>query len=350
MVCTRKKYYGDALPPKPRKPSSGRKGTVVVKGPDAVAEAGHSDDTRGMPEKSHNDEQLPYSEFTLFHKLPCELRLMIWAASMTPRLVPVGPRSEGRRILYSHSKVFPALFSVNKESRYCAIRHYTLRFTIAVTVDRSGGRHRWDCPNFVGDTHRAHVLMSPDDTLGFFGWRNLNLGNRHKFRVESADGTSPWESHPANRGAQPEVRKVAYLGPDIASYHKIVHDLNSTISWDLDSILHNTEPGGIRNLYPLCGPWYTAAEAADSKHHILIRSCNYNGSLEECGERLMLRASNWGLTLWKGAPDIVVFELGKDPEHHPGPAHYVRSVEEDDFNALWLNYEFSLNFPDHRGF
>ncbi|KAG6358316.1 hypothetical protein INS49_014200 [Diaporthe citri] len=317
MVCTRKKDYGDAPPPKQRKPSSIRKNTTVVKGPDAVAEAGLLDDSRGTLEKSRNNTQLPYSEFTLFQKLPCELRLMIWEASMTPRFVPIERWPKGKK---SGTLVFPALLSVNKESRYRALPHYTLRFSITVTADQMG-MHRWGGPNHTVDTYHAHVLMSPDDTLCFMGWEDLGLGRRHEFRVESADGTSPWESHPTVCGAQPDVRKVAYLRPGIASTDKLVHDLNSTISGDLNSILH-TEPGRIRKLYTVCGPWYRASEAADSKHHILIHSRGFTGSLREWGQELILKANMGDLPLGNGAPDIAAFELGK--KLTLPPAHYER--------------------------
>lgn len=319
MVCTRKKDYGDAPPPKKRMPSSIRKFTIAVKGPDAVAETGLLYDTRGTLEKSRHNTQIPYTEFTLFQKLPCELRLMIWEASMTPRLVPVVPksrRSTGRFRFPRGKKILPALFSVNKESRYCALRHYTLRFTIALTVDQTG-LHKWDCPNFKGTTHRAHVLMSPDDTLGLIGWESLYLGHKMRFRVEKGNETSPWENYPINHGAEPEVKKVAFLGRDVAwDPQNFVHNVNSMFSWDLDLILH-TKSTHARKLNAPSDSWYLW-EAPSLKQDVLIQSRNFNGSVEDLGIWLMYRAQHWMLTprsrYWTGMPDIFALKLVKKPE------------------------------------
>lgn len=343
MVCTRKKYYGDAPPPKQRKRDP--KGWLSY-----VEVRGTASKVRSLTD---TDKQKPITEFPLFPKLPCEVRLMIWEASMMPRLVPVGPRGI-KRFSQQSKQILPALFSINKDSRYCALRHYTLRFTITLTVDETG-KHRWNCPEFQCTKYHANVVMSPDDTLGLLGWDTLKLGYEARFRVKNANGKGPWQSHPVNHGAQskPKVKKVAFLGPDIAHRHETVQALNS-MRRDLKSVLH-AKSTRVRQ------------EWVGSRHRgfVSFQSRKFNGNLEEWGKRLMYRAKHGALATWKGAPDILAFELGKKPEKIPMPWTVVpaRSVQElcavlppiwverilDDFYKT-CEWRWSVRYPSRQGF
>lgn len=124
MVTTRKKDYGSVPPPARRPP---------------------------RPRKE------PLSEFTLFPRLPFELQLMIWQASMTPRLIVIAPKSFMTPLSHPSRRTLPSLFSVNQGSRYCALRHYTIRLTLSLTIDETG-MHEWDCPEFQSTTHRANFV------------------------------------------------------------------------------------------------------------------------------------------------------------------------------------------------
>lgn len=217
MVCTRKKDYGEA-PLKQRRTAAAQQYVT------------RKTDDRGN-----------YLEFTLFPKLPGELRDMIWKESMTPRLVVVEPSG----IVYMRcpaytKKVLPAQLCVNSESRFWALRRYSLRFTITLIVNLDG-QHTWDCHNFRGSRHHANVVMSPDDTLGLLGWDCVPHGVKQKLQVESVNWDSPWMGNWPNTssgGAQPEVKKVAFLGRKLGSRAEIIHALNSTVSWDVNTILH----------------------------------------------------------------------------------------------------------------
>lgn len=288
---------------------------------------------------------------------------MIWQASMTPRLVAVGPKGLGHPRSHHSTKILPALLSVNKDSRYCALRHYTLRFTITLTVDKTG-QHGWDCPKFQGTTYHANVVMCPDDTLGLLGWETLDLGHRTRFRVKSANGEGPWENCPTSAGAQPEVKKVAFLGSDIAFNRKIVHDLNSVVSWNLDSILH-TSSTHVRKWGSHCCLWLSLPHAPHSKGVILVQSRNFNGSFANWAQRLMYRARHGALPLWRGSPDILAFQLGKKPETISRPSDYVPAESVQDLYAVLPDrfvsnilgdfyasreWKWSVRYPDRRGF
>lgn len=124
MVTTRKKDYG-SVPPPPRRPPRQRKE--------------------------------PLSEFTLFPRLPLELQLMIWQASMTPRLIVFAPKSLETPISLHSKRILPSLFSVNQGSRYCAIRYYTIRLTLSLTIDETG-KLEWGSPEFQSTTQQANVV------------------------------------------------------------------------------------------------------------------------------------------------------------------------------------------------
>lgn len=260
---------------------------------------------------------------------------MIWKASMTPRLIAVGPNSSGSLRSHHSRQIYPALLSVNRESRHCALRHYNLRFTMILTVDHTTPR-RID-EEFEGHKFHANVVMSTNDTLGLFGWELLHFGRAWRFKVNSADGITPWESYPTSHGVHPEVKKVAFLGRDIAVSQSIVRDLNSVASWDLDSILH-AKSTTIRRLKPYSGHWYTIPNTSctKSEDQILIHSRNFNGSLEDWGHRLIFRAKNSTLPLWSGAPDILAFQLGKEPERISGPLNHMYMMCIRDFYNLSL--------------
>lgn len=282
---------------------------------------------------------------------------------MTPRLVAVGPKGRGQRRSHHSKQILPALFSVNQDSRHCALSHYTSIFTITLTVDETG-LHRWDCPEFKGTKYHANVVMSTDDTLGLFGWETLNLGHSTRFQVKSANGIRPWETSPNSHGAEPEVRKVALLGQHIALSKSIVRDFNSSVSWDMDSIIYATSTS-VRKLNTPAGRWYELPVSPWTKEQILIQSRNFNGSLEDWVKRLIFRAKHGALALWSGAPDIFAFQLGKEPERIRWPMNYIPAESiRDLYNALPYRYidmvlddfyasrewKWSVQYPDKRGF
>lgn len=182
--------------------------------------------------------------FSHFQQLPCELRLMVWEAAMTPRLVAVRPRPcpkdhdearnrKNREI--SLLRGIPALLAVNQEARHVALRHYTWRFTIDVTISTGLAWSPMD-----GEHQRARVVMSPDDTLGLFRCKQswTERVRISKFVVKAAnDKRSPWRIHATTDAPKHGFKKVAILGDAIESNLHIVRALNITL-WDLDSILH----------------------------------------------------------------------------------------------------------------
>ncbi|POS80779.1 hypothetical protein DHEL01_v200824 [Diaporthe helianthi] len=187
--------------------------------------------------------------FNRFQDLPCELRLMVWAAAMTPRLVVAMPRptrpipkdrdEKANRNYHEISLMrgIPALFAVNQEARNLALSHYTWRFTIYLAVFRQGLRDSWSVKH-----ERARVIMSPDDTLGIFRCKQQwdKDASISKFRVKVADEKrSPWRTLETTDAPRDEnwFKKVAVLGDAIKSNRDIIHALNGT-PWDLDSILH----------------------------------------------------------------------------------------------------------------
>lgn len=182
--------------------------------------------------------------FPHFQQLPCELRLMVWEAAMAPRLVAVRPRPcpkdhdearnrKNREI--SLLRGIPALLAVNQEARHVALRHYTWRFTIDVTISTGLAWSPMD-----GEHQRARVVMSPDDTLGLFRCKQswTERVRISKFIVKAAnDKRSPWRIHATTDAPKHGFKKVAILGDAIKSNLHIVRALNITL-WDLDSILH----------------------------------------------------------------------------------------------------------------
>lgn len=87
--------------------------------------------------------------------------------------------------------------------------------------------------------------------------------------------------------------------------------------------------------------------------NVLIHSRNFNGSLQEWGERLLYRARNRALADWREAPDILSFELGKQPEKISRPTELVRKAtkfaDPEGFYEL-SEWEWSQRFPSPRGF
>lgn len=245
MVRTRKKDYADEAMQQEHRQTAQSRHVGMARG-DAATHIG----------KRSRDEV-----FHGFQQLPCELRLMVWEAAMTPRLVAVKPRPcpkisdlardrKNREIKLIRG--IPALLAVNQEARHVALRHYTWRFTIDADIN---GRHR-----------RARVVMSPDDTLGLFRCeQQLDLtAEVLDFQVKVAnDKSSPWRIHQTTGAPHGQhcFKKVAILGDAIESNLHIVRALNVTL-WDLDSILHAAS-NEVRT-----------ARSPHTKHKILIRSAN----------------------------------------------------------------------------
>lgn len=222
--------------------------------------------TRARASKAdHIGKQNEGMVFSRFGQLPCELRLMVWEAALTPRLVAVIPRPclkdrdearnrNNREI--SLLRGIPALLAINPEGRHVALRHYTWRFTIDVTVSNED-------PWFPDEEYqRARVVMSPDDTLGLFRCENswTERVRISRFDVKIANDTrSPWRLHETTNAPEHGFKKVAFLGTAIESKLDIVRALNTTL-WDLDSILHS-ESAEIRR-----------ARSPHTKHEILLES------------------------------------------------------------------------------
>lgn len=164
--------------------------------------------------------------------------------------------------------------------------------------------------------------MCADDTLGFLGWETLDFKHGTRLRVKDANG-SPWTSFPQSTG---RVNKVAFLGPNITWNDKIVDGLNSMVSWDLGSILHKESMYGyddLRKWYPNNEIWNVLLHRRLNNRRLLIQSRNFSGSLEAWAQRLIHRAKRGTLPLWRGAPDILAFELFKTPWPVYFPSPYI---------------------------
>lgn len=280
MVRTRKKEYDKAL--RHQQQSAAGQTTNVA----PVASEGNENDaseTLLFGKKMHS------RTFTRFRELPIELRLMIWKFAMVPRLVMVNfkdaeTRSQARRRKTQRSSeihAIPALLAVNNEARNIAIRTYTWRFTIYINLRHHGlfGRGEWEHA-------RARVVMSPEDTLGFFRCKvyHRRTVSVSGCNIEEPDSSSPWARHPTITVSPVSLQKVAILGWAIKSNPRIVKALNSSI-WDLDSILHSDSTGA-RTLRPPHGPWQCYDELAEfhEKRNIVIRTVTEDKSFREWAE------------------------------------------------------------------
>lgn len=276
---------------------------------------------------------------------------------MTPRLVviePTGKFKNGyspngdvrhkRRTTY-RKKVLPVQFSVNSKAREFALRHYILRFTISVAVNTGGLRvHR----DFLPFTFcHANVVMSPEDTLGLLGWCKAHPESGWKFHVENVAWESPWVGNkPTACGTQPDVKKVAFLQAYLGPRSRILHALNSTVSWDVTSILH-TKSAMLSRLYPLGPPWYTHKFYA--MDFISIRSRTFSGTLKEWGERLSYRLRHRGLQHCDA--DILAFELGRRPEEGFRPAETMANLlDGPDGDYFSREREWLQSHPCPQGF
>src|SRR5436190_18405372 len=67
----------------------------------------------------------PLKSFTLFPKLPIELRLKIWRDSIQPRMVKVRYDKAHKRCT---SFAIPAILHASRESRYVGLKTYQLCF------------------------------------------------------------------------------------------------------------------------------------------------------------------------------------------------------------------------------
>ena len=242
-----------------------------------VAASTSADREDGASNICHIGKRNGKSMFHRFQQLPCELRLMIWKAAMTPRLVAIKSRPcpkdlddarnrKNREI--SLIRGIPALLAVNQEARHCALRHYTWRFTIDITI-----REMDDWGEVVENCQRARVVMSPKDTFGLFRckqeWREgLSIS---KFRVKIAkDKRSPWRIYettdaPREQQLVHRFKKVAILKYAIEPNLHIVRALNVTL-WNLNSILHAASAG------------FRTALSAHTKNKILVESANVSRS------------------------------------------------------------------------
>lgn len=276
MVRTRKQDYGQAAPAQPARAPASKADHIGRR-------------SKGMMFK--------------FGQLPCEIRLMVWEAALTPRLVAVIPRpcSKDRDEMRNRKnreisllQGIPALLAVNQESRHVALRHYTWRFTIDVTV------HDEDSWSSNGEHRHARVVMSPDDTLGLFrceqGWTATVALSSFKVKIAN-DERSPWRIHETTSAPEQGFKKVAILGDAIESNLHILRALNVTL-WDLESILH-PESVGIRT-----------ARSPHTKHRILLEAAKMNKRFWETmaalpnSSQLLMKQDGQSL-------DILTFQLAE---------------------------------------
>lgn len=268
MVRTRKKDYAkEAMQQEQRQTAQSRPADM----------AGGTDAATHIGKRSRNEM------FDRFQHLPCELRLMVWKAAMTPRLVAVNPRPcpKGRDDARDRKnreinliRGIPALLAVNQEARHVALRHYTWRFIIDIAIEKGqywNGGDYWDMRG--RENRRAHVVMSPDDTLGLFRCKGEreDFVQISRFRVKVANyKKSPWRIHQTTAAphGQQWFKKVAILGDAIESHLHIVRALNVTL-WDLDSILHAASAEA------------RTARSPHTKHKILIASAKMTLGLRE---------------------------------------------------------------------
>lgn len=257
-------------------------------------------------------------EFIFFSKLPCELRLEIWKHSMNDDAAVGLEGIDTVAYWWKHIRtVLPAQFSVNLESRECALRHYNLRLSISVTVGRLRS-HWW--PRYEkceGFRYHANVVLSSDDNLCVFGEEWMSAQPRHvwKCQISNANTTSPWNSQSKSRpvGARPEVKQLAPLGPDLTSHARILVNPNSMVSWDLDLPILDLDRDHDMLLRKkpkpsFCGPQYVRLEEAvgqDFTGHVLVLHARFLENLEALSQTLVPALD--------GGPDIRPFELRWKP-------------------------------------
>lgn len=295
MVRTRKKdYNAEVMQQKHRQkalPTRAETEDEAISGA-----AGTAAKQKGAPKADHiGKRNRRRVVFTRFRKLPCELRLMIWEAAATPRLVAVIPRpcpkdsdtASNREI--SIIRGIPALFAVNKESRHVALRHYTWRFTLDIKICCG---MLW-APNV--EHRRAHVVMSPDDTLGLFPCQQGREDTVwiSKFDVKASnDKRSPWRVHESTDAPNQGFKKVAILGDAVKANLHIVRALNVTL-WNLESILH-AQSADIRT-----------AVSPHTKNTIFVESGKIATNSLDLPQRKYRPLLDWD----RQSPDILAYKL-----------------------------------------
>lgn len=205
----------------------------------------------GTSEADHIGRENSSMVFSRFQQLPCELRLMIWKAAMTPRLVAVMPKpilkspDEARKRRNRETNLLrgtPGLLAVNQESRYLALRHYTWRFTIDIEIHIICGAGRVVRSWVLYEVHSARVVMSPDDTLGVFrclqerGHDCRKWIGSFEIKVANHEG-SPWKIHENTDAPQSGPKKAASLSHAVESNPGIVRELIMGYE-GLDCVLH----------------------------------------------------------------------------------------------------------------
>ena len=111
------------------------------------------------------------SEFTLFHKLPPEVRDMIWRASFRrPREVTVSMQWKSQKEYLTSPNPSPIALRINKESRSEALKHYIPIFTKPCT-----------CFSF----EPCKIYFSPNwDTVVFKNAWVYEFGNLRNFKIK----------------------------------------------------------------------------------------------------------------------------------------------------------------------
>ncbi|KAI0439180.1 hypothetical protein F4803DRAFT_55006 [Xylaria telfairii] len=161
-----------------------------------------------------NDHIIVPKVFTLFQRLPTELRFMVYEFAMAiekPRLVHLHargcgirrghrrrgcPRGYGLRLkIYdAQYEQVPAYFFVNYECRFLALKHYSIRFSVSQQY-----RAEVLAPY---DQRTTNIIMSPNDILVSWHTEELLCHELDKFNIRFGPGASlvrniivcPWKT------------------------------------------------------------------------------------------------------------------------------------------------------------
>jgi len=168
----------------------------------------------------------PLGNFKLFPKLPTELRVMVWKATVRPpRLIDLELECfwlrDHIKIPYKNAPPLPSTLYANRESRREALKYYGLFYTIPQSrqpfleyLANPGYREpsRPVCINIPNDVLTFHGISAlayttaclhlEDQEYGFPGVQTLAIshvdtGDHHGLRRKSAEKRSDWQIFPS---------------------------------------------------------------------------------------------------------------------------------------------------------
>lgn len=136
---------------------------------------------------------MDFSTFLLFSHLPAELRIKIWAYACQPRNVslsylPASDKIESRAAV-------PAILHANRESRYEALRMYSLRFATKTAPAQTYFSARLDTIYIP-----RYRKMGYDETIRDFRSflaKPEDLDDVHRLALDYVEGNEkrPWEAY-----------------------------------------------------------------------------------------------------------------------------------------------------------